>query len=309
MKPTVVLLLSDKRSGSTMFQDELCKHPDIQHVAYSPHTYYETHHFLKAANILKIPENEYCGGQVYKGYGSIQNAKSYLVDCVRGNVPEFEIPKNLHALVFEGWEALCHKYASPVFFEKSPQYLAHWATLSLILEWMEKTEYRVKIIGLVRNPMSVFYSAWKLFKTLPEKRQYGWGTIYRNLLAFKAFVPPEDFLMVRYEDMIHSPESQFRQICEFIGLDYHEDVGASVHQGSLNKWRDDPEFTVQYHPNIQRVAKHFGYIGDDLFNPEKPGMPVLKKMIWDLEKILKLSKANIYNRFLNPLLMRTIKKK
>jgi len=40
MNPTVVILLSDKRSGSTMFQEELCKHPDVRHVDYTPHTYF-----------------------------------------------------------------------------------------------------------------------------------------------------------------------------------------------------------------------------------------------------------------------------
>jgi hypothetical protein len=59
--PTVIILLSDKRSGSTMFQNEICKHPDIQTVIYSPHTYLETHHWLKGAVLL--------GKSDYSGYG------------------------------------------------------------------------------------------------------------------------------------------------------------------------------------------------------------------------------------------------
>ena len=64
MSRTVVILLSDKRSGSTMLQDELCKHSDIQHVAYSPPTYFETHHWLKAAVLLGMPAKTYYGHRV-----------------------------------------------------------------------------------------------------------------------------------------------------------------------------------------------------------------------------------------------------
>jgi len=92
MNRSVVILLSDKRSGSTMLQEELCKHPDIQHVAYSPHTYFETHHWLKAAVLLGMPPQTFYGHRVYRGYGSKKNARTYLIDCVKRNVPDFSVP-------------------------------------------------------------------------------------------------------------------------------------------------------------------------------------------------------------------------
>ena len=98
---TVVILLSDKRSGSTMFQDALCAHPKVQTVEYSPHTYLETHHWLKAAVLLSVHHSLFSNGITYKNYGSRKNARIYLENELKGNLPDYEIPKDDKQLVFE----------------------------------------------------------------------------------------------------------------------------------------------------------------------------------------------------------------
>jgi len=309
MKPTVVILLSDKRSGSTMFENELCKHPEISHVAYTPHTYNETHHWLKAACILQMPKQLFNGYQIYKGYGSRQGARSYMIDCIRGNVPDFVVPHNDESLVFEGWDVMCKQFAKPVFFEKSPQYPHHWATLSLILKWADTKEFNVKFIGLVRNPMAVMYSAQELFFTDPHERQFSWASCYRNILAMKEMVGEEHFHLVRYEDLIANPKERFRDICNYIGLDMCDDIGVNAHSGSLNKWWDDQTFTMQLHESVSQLAKHFGYNKEDLYNPPKPGLTRTEKMRRNLKGTIKLSIARIYDRFVKPVIINTIRRK
>mgnify|MGYP001441820301 FL=1 len=77
----------------------------------------------------------------------------------------------------------------------------------MLLEWVQQTtKYNVKIIGLVRNPLAVQYSAFKLFRTLPQKRQFDWLHIHKNLLAFKSLLDEEQFQLVRYEDIVDAPE-------------------------------------------------------------------------------------------------------
>ena len=110
---TVVILLSDKRSGSTMLQNALCSHEQIQTVNYSPHTYLETHHWLKAAVLLNKDKSLFSNGRQYKNYGSRKNARTYLEDELKGNLPGFIIPKDDNELVFQGWDALCEKFANP----------------------------------------------------------------------------------------------------------------------------------------------------------------------------------------------------
>lgn len=304
MKPTVVILLSDKRSGSTMFQNELCKHPQIQTVDYSPHTYLETHHWLKGAVILGKPAETFAEGKVYEGYGTVDNARAYLIDCIVGNVPEFEISKDDQELVMNGWEVLCEKFAKPIFFEKSPQFLGNWASLSLLLEWMRNTSFSVKVIGLTRNPLSVQYSSWKLFHTLPEKRQFGWLLNQKNLLEFKSILSPEQFLHIMYEHIIQSPIPTFEQICRFIGVEPDNRVGEAVHSQSLTKWVDDPYFTLQLDESVKVMARKFGYSDDDLYNPPKPDPPLSYKLGKACERAYKLSKARLNDRILKPIRLR-----
>lgn len=295
MKKTVVILLSDKRSGSTMFQDVLCQHPQIQTVTYSPHTYLETHHWLKGAVLLK-PDT--CD---YPGYGSLDNARTYLIDCILGNLPEYKLPDNDRDLVFGGWDALCEQFAQPVFFEKSPQYLGQPASIDLLLEWIRQTDYTVKVIGLTRNPLSVQYSAWKLFHRDPGDRQFGWADIQRTLLRVKDELKCDQFLNLRYEDLISTPVEQFRMICEFIGVTSEYDIGTGIHDRSLTKWKDDPYFTVQLDESVKEVAREFGYTNEALYNPEKALPSASYRFKKKLEMILKLSRAHFINRKLKPL--------
>jgi len=304
MKPTVVLLLSDKRSGSTLFQEEICRHADIRTVDYSPHTYLETHHWLKAAVMLGLAPETFSGGRTYPGYGSAANARAYLIDCVRGNCPDFTPPKDDRELVFAGWEALCQKFAQPVFFEKSPQFLAHWSSLSLIAEWMQRTAFDVKVIGLTRNPLSVQYSAYKLFHTEPGRRQYGWLAIQRNLLAFRQMIPPEAFLHVRYEDIVGSPVEEFAKVCQFIGVSTNPDIGSKAHGKSMEKWKDDPAFRVRLDESVKQMARHFGYSDNELDNPEKPPLPLPVRMKTKLRGQARLWQAAVRNRLITPLKLR-----
>lgn len=270
LPPTVVLLLSDKRSGSTMFQDELCRHPAVQHVAYSPHTYSETQHWLKAAVLLDRPAPLFVGNRVYPNYGSAGNARTYIIDTLAGNLPGFGAPQDDTALVFEGWEALCARFARPVFFEKSPQILVQWAALSLLLEWKARTRLRVRLIGLVRNPLAVQHSAQALFATEAQGRQFSWLAAQRNLLALKAMLPAEEFLLLRYEDVVAAPAARFAEVCDFLGLPRDAAVGSGAHGASLEKWRADPGYTLQLDPAVRQVAEALGYGADELENPHRP---------------------------------------
>lgn len=295
MDKTVVILLSDKRSGSTMFQGVLCQHPEIQTVSYSPHTYLETHHWLKAAVLLKPDICEYAG------YGSADNARTYLVDCIRGNIPDFKLSKSDRDLVFKGWDALCERFAQPVFFEKSPQYLGQPASVDLLLEWIDQTEYTVKVIGLTRNPLSVQYSAWKLFHRDPGDRQFGWADIQRTLLKVKEQLPKEQFLNIRYEDLIASPVEQFGKICSFIGVSTEAQIGTGIHDRSLTKWKEDPYFRVRLDESVKDVAREFGYSDQELDNPEKAPPPLWYRSKQQLEKFFKLNRARLIDRILKPL--------
>ncbi|MBI6630256.1 sulfotransferase family protein [Pontibaca salina] len=271
--PSAVILLSDKRSGSTMFQDEICRHSAVRTVPYSPHSNLETHWWLMAAVLLQSSGRLFSGGQRYKGYGSRANARAYMVDLLEKSVPDFAPPSDDYTLVFQGWDALCRKLAQPVFFEKSPQFVAHWAALTLLLDWIEQTDLEVRVVGLVRNPHGVMYSAARQFGTDPASRQIGWLATCRNLLAFSQMLGPEQFTLVRYEDLIRDPISGFADICRFIGLAPEAQVGSGTHRDSSEKWRADPRYRLALDPSVRQMARHMGYAHAELENANAASSP------------------------------------
>jgi len=302
---TVVILLSDKRSGSTMFQDALCAHPNIKTVDYSPHTYLETHHWLKAAVLLGQNPSLFSNGKTYKNYGSKKNARIYLEAELKGNLPNYIIPKDDKQLVFEGWDALCDQFSQPVFFEKSPQHIAHWAALSLLLEWVKQTtKYNVKIIGLVRNPLAVQYSAFKLFRTLPQQRQYDWLSMHKNLLAFKALLANDQFHLVNYEDIVDNSQTRLADICNFIGIEYNVAMSSQIHGNSKRKWNDDPYFTVNLDPAVIQMAQEFGYKDAVLQNDNTKKLSNWKLLVWKINTFTLKLKNKIINKIVAPILLK-----
>ena len=302
MRKTVVILISDKRSGSTLFQRELLKHPDLNTLSYSPHTYLESHHWLKGAVMLNKKDGiEFGGNAVYKGYGPKANARKYMEDCILGNIPEYILPCNDKDLIFGGWEALCERYARPVFFEKSPQIVAHKSALSLMYDWYQNTDFRVKFVFLMRNPMSIMYSAYQLFYTDPESRQYGWLSLMNNMLEFASKIQQADKIWVKYEDLVDDPKNTFKVVQRFIGLSIKDDVGSEAHRGSKKKWVDDENFAFQFNDEIKEFIFKLGYSNEDIYNPagKKPKLSH-KTKTW-FNRFIKLPLLRFNNTVLVPL--------
>ena len=297
MKPTVVFILSDKRSGSTFLERELARHPLIQHVAYTPHTYNETHYWVKAARLLEMPEQLFSGEEYPGSYGGVKKTRDSLITTIKGNVADFVVPDDDRELVFKGWDALCAAYAKPVFIEKSPHHIHNWAALELMLEWMGQTDTPVLFIGLIRNPMSVMYSAFQLFGTDPAQRQFGWMRATQNLVLLERLLGEEAFRWVRYENLVEQPEWEFSRLCEFIGVDFMHDMGASAHTKSKRLWEADPVFRLQLDPAVKRLAICFGYSQGDLHNPQKPELPLSKRIQHRIGNSCRRYYSRLYNLY------------
>ncbi|WP_171060568.1 sulfotransferase [Poseidonocella sp. HB161398] len=286
-----------------MFQDELCRHGSVQTVPYSPHTYLETHWWLMAAVLLERPGALFAGGKPYEGYGSRRNTRAYMIDLLEHCAPGYVPPEENEALVFGGWEAICEALARPVFFEKSPQLLAHWAALSLLLEWMERTRFEVKIIGLVRNPHGVMYSASKLFGTDPASRQFAWANGCRNLLALEAMLPAGSYLRLRYEDLLPDPVESFAGVARFLGLAPDPAAGSGTRGGSTEKWVRDSEYRLGLDASVRQIAMQFGYGAAELDLPRSASAGRAAPAP-DLRRRLRIWLNRRRDRFLQPMMLR-----
>ena len=284
-----------------MFQRQICEHPDVGTVEYSPHAYLETQHWLKAARLLELKPQAFYGHEIYKTYKSKKTARLYTEDLLRGNSIDIEQFATDDELVFDGWDRLCQKYAKPVFFEKSPQHLMHWGALSLLLDWAESTSIRVKFIGLVRNPHSVIYSSKKLFRVDPVERQMAWAEASRNLLAFESLADKSNFLLIKYEEIIANPEKKFEEVFNFIGLDSGAKIPTKVHTSSKQLWKDDLNYGVQLDRTVSRIARKFQYEREELDNSDKPVLKDEISLIGGAKRFIFITKNSMVNRYLKPL--------
>jgi hypothetical protein len=258
-----------------------------------------------SAVLLDRPDALYMSGKTYDGYGSVANTRAYMHDLLEKCVPDFAIPRDDRELVFEGWEALCTAYARPVFFEKSPQILAQWAALSLIAEWMERTRFTVRIVGLVRNPHSVLYSAARLFGTEPETRQIAWLNGCRNLLSFSQMVPEGSYMQLRYEDLVADPVNVFAQVTRFAGVEPDAGVGGGAHSNSSDKWIRDPNYRLSLDPAVWQMARHLGYAPTELENRSKAaGKTSAGRASSVVRKSRSLWINRLRDRFVQPVLIR-----
>jgi hypothetical protein len=227
-----------------------------------------------------------------------------MEDCISGNVPTFKIPTENKELIFQGWEALCEKYAQPVFFEKSPQIIAHTAALDLLFEWYQQTNFNVKFIFLVRNPMAIMYSAYQLFYSDPNKRQWGWSDLMQNMFKFYDQIGKEDRLWVKYEDMVKEPEMFFRNTLNFIGLTYFDYVGKDAHRKSINKWISDSNYSFQFNTEILPLVHKLGYSVTDIYNA--PGKRPTRNHHWNfwVNRNIKLPFFRMLDRVIKPFLLK-----
>ncbi|MFZ2099365.1 MAG: sulfotransferase, partial [Oricola sp.] len=268
-----LILLSEKSSGSSVFQREICKTAGVHHVQHSEHYEHETLFWLKSA-ILVCPDREKFLDGTPKF--TVEDARKKLRALICENCPEFQVPDSNGELVEAGWAALRKTYA-PVFFEKSPHHLQNWAALETMLETLRRLDDDFRIVALVRNPLDVLHSAWARWQSPPETRQHVWRQSHENLLRLLDVLPAERLSLIHYEDLATNPVDILQHICRFAGLPYDPSIGRSIHSKSVNRsakrglrWklplprnRKQPfpkDFVLA--PEVRAVAREFGYCRD-----------------------------------------------
>jgi hypothetical protein len=272
-RPICVVILSTKSAGSSALQSLICECTDGKHVEHTRHAQHETLYWTKAASILgrkqiRIPDSEVPIAP--------QAALHDMHALLAANVPGYALPSDSTELIFEGWSRLCVRFG-PLFVEKSPHHLQQWAALELLIEAVHRLpEIDFRFVGLVRNPMDVLYSMWRLWRADPAKHQHQWRVAYENLRRFQREVA-SPLLVVRYEDLA-ADENAARQLMEFLDRPVVPEAKSYIHARSLQRWKADRWFGFQIDRDVERLAASFGYSETDLSNRTFP--------LWGMYRIL-----------------------
>jgi len=97
-----------------------------------------------------------------------------------------------------------------------------------------------KYIHLVRNPLGVIGSHKKLGRQNLFYFAYRWNLMNRKIERLKSKVP-DQFITIKYEDLIQQPEKVLVQVCDFLNISYRPEQLQFHKKMAEIKARIDPE--------------------------------------------------------------------
>lgn len=139
-----------------------------------------------------------------------------------------------------------HKFEQqkPIIGDKSPKVIEHLPVIKSLFP-------NTRIIHIVRDPRDVFLSRTKadwskdrldILQVLACKTQYSLGRYYGEKL-FK-----QQYIEIRYEDLLSKPTDTLQKICKFLSIAY-DDKMINFHSGMS---QIIPENQMQWHKNVTK---------------------------------------------------------
>lgn len=133
------------------------------------------------------------------------------------------------------WYGLCTSYTAAELFEtlirqntdvapgsgkiwgdKSPSYIGH-------IPLLKKLYPHSKIIHVVRDVRDYCLSINRAWGKSPLRAAHRWAELI-TAAEDARLASPEDVILVRYEDLLASPEQELSRVCAFIGIEFESSM-------------------------------------------------------------------------------------
>jgi len=133
------------------------------------------------------------------------------------------------------WEATCAQNSWVLFdaleeITGSPWIIDSSKYPSRLLRLERARPGQVYPIVVVRHPGGYAYSNKRRDGTPVDQSNAGWLRLYRHLSHVLSRFPPSNSIVVMYESLCHSPESELRKISNFLGLGDENLSGTHIHK-------------------------------------------------------------------------------
>jgi acyl transferase domain-containing protein/acyl-CoA synthetase (AMP-forming)/AMP-acid ligase II/acyl carrier protein/predicted alpha/beta-fold hydrolase len=214
----IAFILSSPRSGSTLLRVMLAGHPAL----FAPPEL----HLLPFENMQereKELSSSYLGEGLKKAFMELkrltpEESEKFVQKLVEDNVTIPEIYTILQNLA-----------GAKLLIDKSPTYSSQKSNL----EKSAKLFTNAKYIHLIRHPYSVIESFARLrmdkLLTTKDVNPYSlaesiWSESNQNTLDLAGKIDDQNYLAVRYEDLVTNPQAKMTEICNFLGVNFDESV-------------------------------------------------------------------------------------
>ncbi len=251
-EPEAIFIVGVSRSGTTLMRMILGHHSRI---AIAQENHYLGHHvpwegarhdFRRAGDLRDDTAVRRLVARIYSDAylrGSRLRGSSPFWRWLTRHVPRAELEQRL--LAGERSErgmftALLRSYADwnhkPIFGEKTPAHI-RWA--DTLMEWYPTG----CIVHMIRDPRAVFRSELKRRRARPVSFPYRWlvriPALMRGFILLQVVWAwadavsrhrtlsrryPDNYRMVRFEDLVRDPEATIGRLCEFLGVTSEPDM-------------------------------------------------------------------------------------
>lgn len=250
--PSMIFLLSSPRSGSTLLRAMLAGHPALFS---PPELHLLTFYSMKQSK--KIFNNSYFGKGLQRAFMELQQISAeesmqHVAALTEQEAPIYKVYREL--------QTLC---APRTLVDKSPSYSVEMDTLL----HAEAIFNQAKYVHLVRHPYAViesFVRTGLLGGQLLDAHAYieqVWAQGNANLLEFFAGIAPERKHVLRYEDLVASPEPTTRALCDFLQVPFDEAL-LKPYEGKRMLEGADPNSLALGDPNFLSHDKIEANLGE-----------------------------------------------
>jgi len=232
--PPAAFILSPPRCGTTLLRVILAGHPQL----FAPPELE-----LLTFNTLADRKEELSGKFAYFADGAIRaimEVKGCSAEQALSMMKEFE-SRGLTSREF--YRTMQQWLGNKLLVDKTPWYALNIEALKRAEDYFEKPRY----LHLLRDPHAAIHSfenarLSQIFRYehdfLPrELAELVWLTCNQNILEFLKDIPVERKHTIKFEELIRDPEPVTRGICNFLGIDYREEM-IKVFENSSKKMTD-----------------------------------------------------------------------
>ena len=220
----VGFILSPPRSGSTLLRimlagsPQLFVPPELHLLSYNDMA--QRKQALNDEQNNHLLEGAIRGLMQLRGWNSEQ-ARQFVADCEDRALSCKQFYKMMQSTM-----------GSRILVDKTPSYAFKLDILKRAEEDFESAMY----IHLTRHPCGTIrsYEESKLTRLTPFMEASGfsgrqlaemvWLTSHQNILEFAQLIPKERFISLSYEDLVTNPKQQLLRICQFLNIEFHEDM-------------------------------------------------------------------------------------
>ncbi len=258
----IAFLVAKDRSGTTLLQTMLDSHPNIcaplesRFLLHLKQKYQNKTHWNSKLKAQFIKDLFLEQKMVLLWELDLENLQKRIA-----NLPENTTYGEVCKQVYVSSKSFHPKENAKLIVDKNPIY-------AIMIPLLKEIYPDAKFIHLVRDYRGNVNSIFSLYKKISIKKLGQSWVMNNQEIEKEKLLQPENYITLRYEDLLDNPEAELRKLTDFFGLNFHpnmlnyherisEEISAYVNRSTNEKVRKVREIGIAtVHKNLSKPLKN-----------------------------------------------------